>query len=198
MNGRVLLVEDDQAMGEMLEVHLRRRGFFVILQPSAEQSLAVWRSENSTSWRAGAPAGKAVLGFSSPAAERLLRYPWPGNVRELQNTVEPRWCSPPSIVWRRRTFPTASERTDGHSWFWGETIRAPSCQCMKSSVATSCTCGLIREDRLAPYRAGQPRRAGSSADEEPSATRRDPRACRKRRGRRAPRLPDEHRDRRRP
>jgi CheY-like chemotaxis protein len=46
MNGRVLLVEDDQAMGEMLEVHLRRRGFSVILQPSAEQSLAVLRSED--------------------------------------------------------------------------------------------------------------------------------------------------------
>jgi DNA-binding NtrC family response regulator len=38
--------------------------------------------------RAGARSTKAVLGFSSGAAERLLSYPWPGNVRELQNAVE--------------------------------------------------------------------------------------------------------------
>jgi two-component system response regulator HydG len=38
--------------------------------------------------RAAARAGKAVVGFSAAAAERLLGYPWPGNVRELQNAVE--------------------------------------------------------------------------------------------------------------
>jgi len=32
--------------------------------------------------------GKAVIGLSAPAAERLLSYPWPGNVRELQNAME--------------------------------------------------------------------------------------------------------------
>ena len=38
--------------------------------------------------RAAARSGKAVIGFSPQAAERLLAYPWPGNVRELQNAVE--------------------------------------------------------------------------------------------------------------
>jgi DNA-binding NtrC family response regulator len=38
--------------------------------------------------RAAARNGKAVVGFSQPAAERLLAYNWPGNVRELQNAVE--------------------------------------------------------------------------------------------------------------
>jgi DNA-binding NtrC family response regulator len=38
--------------------------------------------------RAAARNGKGVLGFSQPAAERLLAYNWPGNVRELQNAVE--------------------------------------------------------------------------------------------------------------
>jgi DNA-binding NtrC family response regulator len=38
--------------------------------------------------RAAARNGKGVVGFSPPAAERLLSYSWPGNVRELQNAVE--------------------------------------------------------------------------------------------------------------
>jgi two-component system response regulator HydG len=38
--------------------------------------------------RAAVRNGKDVLGFSQPAAERLLGYTWPGNVRELQNAVE--------------------------------------------------------------------------------------------------------------
>ena len=38
--------------------------------------------------RAAARNGKAVLGFSPPAAERLLGFNWPGNIRELQNAVE--------------------------------------------------------------------------------------------------------------
>jgi two-component system response regulator AtoC len=38
--------------------------------------------------RHAANAGKAVMGLSPAAAERLLAYPWPGNVRELQNCVE--------------------------------------------------------------------------------------------------------------
>jgi DNA-binding NtrC family response regulator len=38
--------------------------------------------------RAAARNGKAVLGFSQLAAERLLAFNWPGNVRELQNAVE--------------------------------------------------------------------------------------------------------------
>jgi two-component system, NtrC family, response regulator AtoC len=33
-------------------------------------------------------AGKAVVGLSPEAAERLLSYAWPGNVRELRNAVE--------------------------------------------------------------------------------------------------------------
>jgi two-component system, NtrC family, response regulator HydG len=32
--------------------------------------------------------GRDLSGFTSAAADRLLRYPWPGNVRELQNAVE--------------------------------------------------------------------------------------------------------------
>ncbi len=35
-----------------------------------------------------AQAQKAVRGFSSAAAEKLLAWPWPGNVRELQNCIE--------------------------------------------------------------------------------------------------------------
>jgi DNA-binding NtrC family response regulator len=38
--------------------------------------------------RAAVRNSKDVLGFSQPAAERLLGYTWPGNVRELQNAVE--------------------------------------------------------------------------------------------------------------
>jgi two-component system response regulator HydG len=38
--------------------------------------------------RAAARSGKAVVGISPAAAERLLAYPWPGNVRELQNGIE--------------------------------------------------------------------------------------------------------------
>jgi two-component system, NtrC family, response regulator AtoC len=33
-------------------------------------------------------AGKAVVGLSPEAAERLLSYAWPGNVRELRNAIE--------------------------------------------------------------------------------------------------------------
>jgi len=32
--------------------------------------------------------GKAVVGLTPGAAQRLLAYPWPGNVRELQNCIE--------------------------------------------------------------------------------------------------------------
>jgi two-component system response regulator AtoC len=38
--------------------------------------------------RAAARNAKGVVGFSQPAAERLMAYNWPGNVRELQNAVE--------------------------------------------------------------------------------------------------------------
>jgi DNA-binding NtrC family response regulator len=38
--------------------------------------------------RAAARNGKAVVGFTQVAAERLLAFNWPGNVRELQNAVE--------------------------------------------------------------------------------------------------------------
>jgi DNA-binding NtrC family response regulator len=38
--------------------------------------------------RAAARTGKAVLGLSQSAAERLLNFNWPGNVRELQNAIE--------------------------------------------------------------------------------------------------------------
>ena len=32
--------------------------------------------------------GKALVGISQPAAEKLLAYSWPGNVRELRNVIE--------------------------------------------------------------------------------------------------------------
>jgi two-component system, NtrC family, response regulator AtoC len=38
--------------------------------------------------RFAAQAGKAVVGLSPEAAERLLSYAWPGNVRELRNAME--------------------------------------------------------------------------------------------------------------
>jgi DNA-binding NtrC family response regulator len=38
--------------------------------------------------RAAGRTGKAVLGLSQAAAERLLNFNWPGNVRELQNAIE--------------------------------------------------------------------------------------------------------------
>jgi DNA-binding NtrC family response regulator len=38
--------------------------------------------------RAAARAGRAVVGLSRGAAEKLLAYPWPGNVRELENCIE--------------------------------------------------------------------------------------------------------------
>jgi two-component system, NtrC family, response regulator AtoC len=38
--------------------------------------------------RAATRSGKAVAGFTSGAAQRLLAYSWPGNVRELSNAVE--------------------------------------------------------------------------------------------------------------
>jgi DNA-binding NtrC family response regulator len=36
----------------------------------------------------GSRAGKAVVGLSLAAAEKLIAYGWPGNVRELQNVIE--------------------------------------------------------------------------------------------------------------
>jgi len=38
--------------------------------------------------RCASESGKAVVGLSPQAAERLLAYTWPGNVRELQNCIE--------------------------------------------------------------------------------------------------------------
>jgi two-component system response regulator HydG len=35
-----------------------------------------------------AASGKAVVGVSAAAAQRLLSYSWPGNVRELRNCIE--------------------------------------------------------------------------------------------------------------
>ena len=35
-----------------------------------------------------AELGRTILGFTSEAVDRLLRYGWPGNVRELENAVE--------------------------------------------------------------------------------------------------------------
>ncbi len=38
--------------------------------------------------RYAAQSGRAVVGLTSAAADKLLSYPWPGNVRELQNCIE--------------------------------------------------------------------------------------------------------------
>jgi two-component system response regulator HydG len=38
--------------------------------------------------RYAAQSGRAVVGLTSSAADKLVSYPWPGNVRELQNCIE--------------------------------------------------------------------------------------------------------------
>jgi two-component system response regulator HydG len=38
--------------------------------------------------RCAARTGKAVTGFSTTAARRLMDYDWPGNIRELENCIE--------------------------------------------------------------------------------------------------------------
>jgi two-component system response regulator AtoC len=38
--------------------------------------------------RSAAATGKAVVGFTREALDRLAAYPWPGNVRELEHVVE--------------------------------------------------------------------------------------------------------------
>jgi len=40
MSGRILIVEDDHSMGEILEADLRLRGFETVRQRTAEEALA--------------------------------------------------------------------------------------------------------------------------------------------------------------
>src|SRR4029453_5027347 len=46
MSGRILIVEDDRSMGEMLEVDLRLRGFVTVWCPTAEAALAQWQHDD--------------------------------------------------------------------------------------------------------------------------------------------------------
>ena len=46
MAGRILIVEDDRSMGEMLEVDLRLRGFETVWCPTAEEALAQWQPDD--------------------------------------------------------------------------------------------------------------------------------------------------------
>ena len=40
MSGRILIVEDDRSMAEMLEADLQLRGFATVWCPTAEEALA--------------------------------------------------------------------------------------------------------------------------------------------------------------
>ena len=46
MAGRIVIVEDDRNMGEMLEVDLRLRGFETVWCPTAEEALAQWQPDD--------------------------------------------------------------------------------------------------------------------------------------------------------
>ena len=46
MSGRILIVEDDHSMGEILEADLRLRGFETVRQRTAEEALAQWQDDD--------------------------------------------------------------------------------------------------------------------------------------------------------
>src|SRR5262249_9032227 len=46
MSGRILIVEDDRSMGEMLEADLQLRGFTTVWCPTAEAALAQWQHDD--------------------------------------------------------------------------------------------------------------------------------------------------------
>ena len=46
MSGRILIVEDDRSMAEMLEADLRLRDFTTVWCPTAEEALAQWQRVN--------------------------------------------------------------------------------------------------------------------------------------------------------
>src|SRR5262249_14344628 len=46
MSGRIVIVEDDRSMGEMLEIDLRLRGFETVWRPTAEAALAQWQPDD--------------------------------------------------------------------------------------------------------------------------------------------------------
>src|SRR4030095_268579 len=46
MSGRILIVEDDRSMAEMLEADLRLRGFMTVWCPTAEAALAQWQHDD--------------------------------------------------------------------------------------------------------------------------------------------------------
>ena len=48
----------------------------------------MFTAARSLSLRVVARSGKQVVGFSTPAAKKLLEYDWPGNVRQLENCIE--------------------------------------------------------------------------------------------------------------
>ena len=46
MAGRILIVEDDRSMAEMLDADLRLRGFTTVWYPTAEEALAQWQHDH--------------------------------------------------------------------------------------------------------------------------------------------------------
>ena len=46
MSGRIVIVEDDRSMAEMLEADLRLRGFVTVWCPTAEAALAQWQHDD--------------------------------------------------------------------------------------------------------------------------------------------------------
>ena len=46
MTGRIMIVEDDRSMGEVLETDLRLRGLETVWYPTAEEALAQWQHDD--------------------------------------------------------------------------------------------------------------------------------------------------------
>ena len=46
MTGRIMIVEDDRSMGEVLETDLRLRGVETVWYPTAEEALAQWQHDD--------------------------------------------------------------------------------------------------------------------------------------------------------
>jgi len=93
MSGRILIVEDDRSMGEMLEADLRLRGFATVWCPTAEEALAQWQHDDFdvvlTDLKLPGLQGLDLCErLVAEASEHVLRFDWDDIAQRTRATYE--------------------------------------------------------------------------------------------------------------